>query len=140
MGARCGAVLVRPIGLYSPPHTKLIEILPVRLQPDFNVHAVGERGRPARHRADDGVHCRIRGDCPVHGDRHLRHPAAVERVGSEPCPQHDAVGPRITRCNAQCERIGAQQRRGSSIARAQAVGNQAGQAAGQHEKAAACQA
>ena len=89
-----GAVFVRPIWLTSLPTVKAIPILTAGLQAaDLDVDAVSEL-RPARrvsllrHRAERAV----RRDLPADFDVAHRHAAALERLGREPRPQHDAVG------------------------------------------------
>ena len=57
---------------------------------------------------DDRAEAFVARDLP--GDRHRRHRHAamlVERIGREPGPDHEAVGRRIARGDAEAERIGA---------------------------------
>jgi hypothetical protein len=85
-----------------------VEVLAARVEPvDLDVDRVRERrprGRPAA--VHQPPHAGILGQLPAHLDGPRLHPAVGdERLRREPGPEHDAVGRRIARGDAERERV-----------------------------------
>ncbi len=84
-----------------------VEILPARLKAaGLDVDAVTKLGSSNRlSRLNDRAKGAVRGDLPADLDVRGRHAAAVVRLGRQPCPQHDAVRPRVSRRDTHREGI-----------------------------------
>ncbi len=87
--------------------TEAIEVFPSRREAlGLDVHAVAKlRPRDCGARADDVPERAVGGDLPRHFDVGHRHAAAIEGLGSQPGPQHDALRPGIARRHAEGKRI-----------------------------------
>ena len=121
-------------------HLELVPVPAAGLQAvDVDVHRVREVGiREGHAAAHDAAHVFVGRHVPVHGDAHGIDAAAAvrgERLDGQPRPQHDAVGQRIARGDAERERVGRERRRhflGERLQRAR--GDEAGEPAGGIEK------
>lgn len=98
-------------------HPEAVVVLTVRMQAvDLGVHGVCEFGR-GDHAAPlhGAAEAFVRGHLVLHPDRAARHaaqPVGGERIGGEAGPQHDTIGPGVSRGHAQREGVAAQRRGG----------------------------
>ena len=87
---------------------KLIPVPPSRLEPiDLDVNRMRQRGICRRRAAlDDLEHVGVGRNTPVDFVVFIRRQStAVERLGRQPCPEHNAVGPGVPRRHSQTEGV-----------------------------------
>jgi hypothetical protein len=85
------------------PHREPVIVEAVGLKSvDLNVHRMSEFGvRDYRPLLDNRVHALVRGKFPLHLDGAVRHASALEGIGRDPGPEHDAPRRGFPRCDVR---------------------------------------